>query len=83
MTLSNLDIKNLRKISLANVLETLYVKFRPSFLGYLADTDTDRQTDTQTDRQPRSILTYLVILNDSILKDCMYGTMKVWFKLAG
>ena len=52
MTSSNWDIQNLRKTTLAHVLETICVKFhqnRPSRLGCRAETD--RQTDTHTDGQ--------------------------------
>ena len=60
MTSSNWDIQNLRKMSQAHVLETICVEFhriRPSRLGCRADTD----THTQTHRQPRSILTLVIL----------------------
>ena len=49
LTSSNLDIQNLRKTTLARVLETICVKLyqnRRSRLGCSVVTDTDRQTDT-------------------------------------
>ena len=58
MTSANLDIQNLRKGTMARVLETICVKFdqnRPNHLGCRAVTDRqkDRQTHRQIHRQPR------------------------------
>ena len=52
MTSANLDIQNLRKGTMARVLETICVKFdqnRPNHLGE-EPSQTDRETDKHTDR---------------------------------
>ena len=62
---SNWDIENLRKMSQAHVLETLFSKFhqnRLSYLGCRADKDT--LTHRHTHKQPRSILTYSVKMTE-------------------
>ena len=51
MTSSNQDIENLRKRTLAYVLETIWVKHNQiwlSRLGCRAETDTQTDTDTET-----------------------------------